>query len=315
MLYHSRRWIDLDLDSLVKEYSQGLSAAVLAKKFGVGRTTVLSRLRRMGVSIRRPSEWEEKKVGLDSDGLEFLTEIVDGLLLGDGTLQLGSLKVDQIGSRVEWLTDIQNRLNSIGVKSIITPVVRPSRVRKDGKVLPEYHGFQLRTPAYIELRQHTLRWYASGIKRVPSDVRVTPMSLADWVCGDGLGTPHGMLILCTDGFSEACVRFLVSRLVDTFGIRPRFMGSSNRPRIGILRKGDVFLLKKVLSPFLPSCCTYKFSCARLPQQRGLFTPDEVRDIRNRCTRKEPLRSIADSYKVSRSAISNISLRKSYSCVD
>lgn len=315
MRYHSRRWIALDLNSLAEGYSQGLSAETLAKKFGVGRSTVLSRLRGMGVSIRHSSEWEETKAGLDPHGLEFLAEVVDGLLLGDGTLHRGSLRVDQCDRRVGWLLDIQRRLGSIGVRSAITPVVRPSRIRKDGRVLPEYRGFQLRTPAYIELRSHVLRWYPSGSKKVPEDVRVTPMSLADWVCGDGLGTPLGMLILCTDGFSETCVRLLVSRLASTFGIRPRFMGSSSRPRVGVLRKDDVLLLKEIVSPFLPSCCSYKFSCARPPRRRGLFTPDEVRDIRSRCGRKEPLRSIAASFGVSRSAISNISLRKAYSWVD
>jgi hypothetical protein len=300
---------------LVEGYSKGLSSTVLAKRLGVGRSTVLNVLRSLGVVVRRPSEWEEKRIGLGESDNQAFVEILDGLMLGDGSIsQQNVLSVEQSCVRVGWLNDLQQYLATLGIKSTLDEIVRPERYRKDGRRLPSYKGFRLRSPAYVELRTQRDRWYPSGLKTVPPDVRVTPRSVAAWVSGDGTGSSAGTLLLCTDGFPVRDVELLINRLRSAFGVRPKLMGSVVRPKIGVLRKDEVVMLRDILIPYLSRCCHYKFRYARPAQKRGSLSPDAVRDIRSKYDSGVRLVEMAQVYGLSRSAINNVGLRRSYPLV-
>jgi hypothetical protein len=71
----------LNVSKLVAEYAAGASAATLALRHGVGRSTILDRLRVAGARIRRAHEWEEKAIGLTSRDAERFLALLDGLLL------------------------------------------------------------------------------------------------------------------------------------------------------------------------------------------------------------------------------------------
>lgn len=266
--------------------------------------------------IRRPSEWAEKTLDLSPEGFKRLTEIVDGLMLGDGhLLRQGGLRLEQSHVRRGWVENVQQRLVSLRVSSTLDEVTRPARFRKDGRLLPPYTGCSLRVPAYAELRILRQRWYPNGVKCVPEDVRLTAASVADWVSGDGTGTTAGGLILCTDGFTEQDVEHLICRLRETFGVRARTVFSGGgRPKIGVLRKDDVLHLRDILLPHMSACCTYKFQHARAAQKRGALSESEVRDIRARYEAGVVLALLATEYGLSRSAINNIGMRKVYKWV-
>lgn len=303
----------LDIDAVIAGYTSGISTNSLAQQFGVGRSTILDRLRKAGVTIRSASEWQEKSIGLASDKLEQLVEVVDGLMLGDGNLsRSGGLRIDQSNIRRGWIEDIKMRLNELGVQSIIDNVNRPARTRRDGHLLPPYSGCALRTPAYAELQRMHARWYPCGIKRVPDDVRITPVSVAGWVSGDGTGTKVGGLVLCTDSFTIREVNFLVRRLRDVFNIHPRRVLS--HPRVAIYRKDDVLRLRDILIPHMSECCHYKFQNARPAQKRGKLSEVDVRAVRKDYKSGVLLAVLAARYGLSRSAVNNIGMEKVYKWV-
>lgn len=245
--------------------------------------------------------------------MERFIEIVDGLLLGDGTItKQGSLRVDQSYVRVGWLKAIQADLAAIGVSSVIDPVRRAARLRSDGRLLPAYNGSLLRVPAYAESKIQRRRWYPRGKKKVPMDVRISPRTVADWVSGDGTGTLDGGLIFCTAGFTKPEKKRLIARLRDAFQIRliPTATGS-----IGLFRKDEVLRLRDQILAHVPECCRYKFRHVRPAQKRGALDQTQVRAIRSRYDQRERLAVLAKEYGLSRSAINNIGLRRSYRWID
>lgn len=310
----NRRTAHLDIEALVTGYESGQSARTLAEKFNTGRSTVLTRLREAGVRIRRPSEWEEKHLNLHPQHWEPFIELVDGLMLGDGTLpRAGGLRVEQSHVRQGWLEDLQKELRALGAESTMDEVVRPERIRKDGRLLPAYRGFLLRTPAYVELREQRQRWYPGGVKHVPDDVRITQKSVAAWISGDGTGNKAGALVLCTDDFTEEGVRLLIDRLDGVFGVRARRV-SGGKPKIGLYRKDDVFRLREILLPQMSECCHYKFQHARVAQKKGKLAVGVVQSIREKYDADVLLSQIAAEHGLSRSAVNNIGLRKVYKWV-
>lgn len=310
----TRRTAHLDIDALVRGYETGDSAQTLAKKFNTGRSTVLTRLREAGVRIRRPSEWEEKHLVLLPQHEEPFIELLDGLMLGDGTLPRdGGLRIEQSHVRHGWLKDIQQELRGFGVKSTMDEVIRPERARKDGRILSAYRGFLLRTPAYVELRSQRQRWYPGDVKRIPDDVRITKKSVAAWVSGDGTGGKKGTLVLCTDDFTEEGVGLLIDRLKEVFNVKARRV-SGERPRVGLYRKNDVLRLREVLLPHMSKCCRYKFQHARGAQRKGKLPEASVQAIRGKYDEGVTLSVIAKEHGLSRSAVNNIGLRKVYKWV-
>jgi hypothetical protein len=142
-----------------------------------------------------------------------LREIIDGLLLGDGSLVTKKdlvsaylMFVNKYRDVVDWINKL---LFSCGVKGFVKQI-------KSG-----YYLYESRS--YREFLKEYLRWYKNGKKKIPQDIKISKLSLLLWYLGDGsLATYKAKLKnkiyiiqwirFSTQGFSKEENEFLAKKL-------------------------------------------------------------------------------------------------------
>jgi len=303
---------DLDLDALVSRYEEGASAASLGRDFGVSTWTVLNRLRGAGIRIRSNKEQNEKRLDLDEVQQRRLVEIVDGLLLGDGSIDpKGSLRIEQTQDHLGWFDSIQQALGSVGAVSRRTPVAPRVRFIKDHEAHGK-GGAVFYTPCYVELQEQRQRWYPKGKKRVPEDVLLTPLSIAYWFCGDGSYDKPGSLVFYTNSFFKKETERL-ARGLTKLGVRARCRPVGQHRyrewKIHILRRDDALRLRELMGDHVPECFQYKFVYVRAAIPPGSTTAKltftQAQEIRERTKNGETQTALAKEFGVSQTAIRQI----------
>src|SRR5262245_4007903 len=109
------------------------------------------------------------------------SEILDGLLLGDGCLPANQnlFYFGQSRANREYVEYVARQLG-ISVDRIRDRTRKPDR--RTGRV---YECSELRTlshPHFTNLRE---RWYRAGVKVVPGDLQVSPAVMLHWFLCDG----------------------------------------------------------------------------------------------------------------------------------
>ena len=125
--------------------------------------------------------------------------------------------------------------------------------------------FRFCTKTHADFQQQRKRWYPNGIKKIPEDVKLTPLSVLLWYLGDGyLDTKWGNIFLYTNSFDVMDVKRVVE-LLQTKNIRCKFSWARNQgtykrdyPVIYISSKNtpSFFEFIGVQSPV--KCYDYKF---------------------------------------------------------
>lgn len=267
---------------MISRYVGGESASALARSHGISTWQVLNRLRVANVRIRSSSEAVERR--LDVKDPSALIALVDGLVLGDGAFDAkGYFRIDQGTARIGFLDTVAGALESFGCDS--KRLSLPPRDRPVEGRTAHYNGGQLLyTPSYLEFRELRARWYPKGIKRVPSDLVLTPQGVAFWFCGDGTYCKSGTLTFCTQAFTKKEVQRLAGAL-GAFGIVARCVPlTRGKHRIWISDKEEALKLKALVWDFVPECCRYKFRYCRAPKKDFVRIPakfdrETVREIR------------------------------------
>jgi hypothetical protein len=157
-----------------------------------------------------------------------LSEILDGLLLGDGSIPRGQnlFSFGQCRDNREYVEFVAGQLG-VSAERVRDRARKPDR--RTGRV---YYCSEFRTLSHPEFARQRQRWYPEGRKGVPDDLRISRQLLLHWFLCDGAcsvirGGAH--MILCTDGFTGAEVLFLRDRLEEV-GIESRVVGRRLRIR-------------------------------------------------------------------------------------
>ncbi len=68
------------------------------------------------------------------------------------------------------------------------------------------------------VRDERIRWCRSldnnSLKRIPTDIEISQVALALWICADGTDAVDGGTVLCTNGFLEEDAELLRIKLKD-----------------------------------------------------------------------------------------------------
>lgn len=159
-------------------------------------------------------------------------QVFDGVMLSDGSIDYnGNFRENLSGSKhMDWLYYQEDALTSIGVIMMAGHPKCETRTSK-GK---SFENCALYTKTSEFTKSQRLRWYPRGVKWVPDDVSITPVTLAHWFMGDGSSSYRkcrpGLvtLWLCTDSFLEVDVNKLIMCLrhagLDGFGKYPSKSG-------------------------------------------------------------------------------------------
>lgn len=71
-------------------------------------------------------------------------------------------------------------------------------------------------------------WYPNGVKEVPKDIKLTPLTLLHWYLGDGSLQNSLGVVLCTDSFNNEDSLFLSKKLFEVFKIESYILEKKNR---------------------------------------------------------------------------------------
>lgn len=299
--------VDINIQDLLNKYKSGLSASFLSKHYGVSVWSIITRINAAGVHVRSNKEQNEKRLNFTKDQKPIFMGIVDGLLLGDGQIdKKGLLRLEQSNKRHCWLEDVNNKIISLGGYSKIITI--PPRIMViEGRSVFKKEGSLLYTPAYVEIQEQRKRWYPEGIKRIPKDLELSPLTLAYWFAGDGTYTKMGMLTFCTNGFVKEDTQYLIE-LISNLGIEANIRKTSRKGQytIGIFKILEAIKLKDIIEPFLPECCKYKLEFVRSDPPNYFsgrkLTDDQVIEIRNS---KDSRKYLANKFNVSVTTIGKV----------
>jgi|APSaa5957512622_1039677.scaffolds.fasta_scaffold07105_4 transposase-like protein len=255
-------------------YESGLSIKQLATRLGWGYETTRRRLRKAGANIR--TSGQGVSLARRADPFDVAPEVrplVDGLLLGDGSIERGGvgsrLRLNQCVKNRPWVDMVGAAFTSLGIEwrevrgaSGIVEIAGQSYTRS-----PSYG---VRTRSYTYFTQERDRWYPGGEKRVPEDVNLSPTSIAHWYFGDGMvGSKGYHAKFATDGFRAEDVNMLIALLHRSYGWSAT---RTARNRILLSRVADRADLHDMIKDCTPSCFQHKL-CLRLVDHRLKFDPD------------------------------------------
>lgn len=154
-------------------------------------------------------------------------ELLDGAMLGDATIKRRQAQFVVSQASPEYVG-----LKAVALREFVCDSgLDEPRQMTDGYRRQAMAWFYLKTDGWV--KRERARWYSrDGRKRVPRDVRLTPLSLAVWYMDDGnrrarSATATGNVVLCTDGFTKTDVDFLVVRL-NELGVECRRDAKTNR---------------------------------------------------------------------------------------
>lgn len=145
-------------------------------------------------------------------------EFIDGTILGDACYrapnksgELGRLVVKQSLKQKEWFDIKYNILKQFGGYNMhedaSTQSICGRSCKSSGSI-----GFAVSSNPSWTIERN--RWYINGIKEVPNDINLTPLSIATWYMDDGsIGATHERLVLCTDSFNDTSIAILRRELV------------------------------------------------------------------------------------------------------
>ena len=241
----------LDSAYIIAEYNSGKSTATIAKDVNSSESSITRRLIWAGVALRNVNEacayLRNKRLPVSDENLQ---SIFDGLLLGDAWVESdgkseGRLAITQCEAHLDWLLQLKNIFDKYQIKSTLSKT--------------KNRGWLLRTGKYTDFTLMRQRWYPEGCKIIPSDLRITPTTLAHWHWGDGTISNYGYTIsLCTDSFSKDDVLFLIDLLKKDLGIHSAFTNKQKKyPRINIYRKQDRISMVNLVKEYCPECFLYK----------------------------------------------------------
>lgn len=154
-------------------------------------------------------------------------ELLDGALLGDATIKRAQAQLVISQTCEEYVELKRSALNTF----ICQSGTDAPREMADGHNRKALTWFYLKTDGWV--KRERARWYdRDGKKRVPRDVRLTPLSIATWYMDDGARrarteTETGSAMFCTDGFTSADTNLLAKRLCG-LGIKCRILKKINR---------------------------------------------------------------------------------------
>ena len=206
--YHNKEWLQR------KYLIEKSDASQIAKLCKVTSGTIYNWLKKFNIPIRSYSESSHLRQRNHCQLSQKAREFIDGELLGDANLQSHSpySAIFAYSSKhPEYIKYISNTLSSFGIEG------SKIRKQKDKKLGNVYYSFS--SLSYEELLPIYKHWYLNGKKKIPRDLKLTPIVLRQHHIGDGSlehqkpGNGRPRIKLATCGFSIPDVNWLVQELI------------------------------------------------------------------------------------------------------
>lgn len=180
-MYIENKW---GMSRIVKELGlQGIKTSV---------GFINGKLKEYGITIRNASQAATTRTGkyLDHSKTymnENIIEFIDGFLLGDGKIKPNNKNTAKSYCNVLYKDFCEYMrsgfLNYLPNESFFSPPKENSKKSGQGT-------WSFCTLSHPDLYDQYNRWYPNGIKKIPKDIRITPISVMLWYLGHGTCFQH-----------------------------------------------------------------------------------------------------------------------------
>jgi len=205
-----------------------------------------------------------------------LKEIFDGLMLGDGGLSAPArgkktaiLMLSQTESKKEFVDDIYRKLKEKEVMIRYTTGNKEKDHIFKGKLIHTNKNTRIITRSYVDLRNEMFRWgYINGIgkTKIPSDVSITPLTLAIFYMGDGSivqmhkkqNYQNYRIQFSTQCFSKQSLTQFKKKVEQRYGWKLKIGLHTSKWVINIFYLQDILNFLKITKPHMINCFAYKW---------------------------------------------------------
>lgn len=180
-----------------------------------------------------------------------MKELIDGLLLGDGSLdkRAKNARYRHSCKHKEYIEYVIKQLHEFGV--FTETIYDKDNGYKTGRV------FQCYSKVHNDLTKHYERWYKNKKKVLPPDLKLTPLVLLHWYIGDGgFDSDKGYLrqiSIAAHSFSFDEREILCEKLRE-FGLK---VSNTKKGKINITKK-SIPLFLSIIGECPVDCYQYKF---------------------------------------------------------
>lgn len=164
-----------------KYWEEEKSLSEIAEQTQACMGTIHNRFKEFDIPRRSFSESQRLSKGNKTDLSDFQLRYIEGLLMGDGSISLGTSKnacqFHYDDKHKEFIQFISKKLERWGIKQTGSIFEKHSNNEN-----PCYSYETCLYPLFLKLRE---KWYLNGKKRIPEDFKITPIHLKNWYIGDG----------------------------------------------------------------------------------------------------------------------------------
>ena len=270
-----KTWTNHETTLLLEEYpKQGTNIPELLKKFTL--SSISHKAQRLNIKYEAFPKRRNKRINYS----EQIKEITDGLLLGDGGFEgssptTSSIGISQTESRKEWLYDIKQNYNRLGV---LTSKVR-LRYKEHEHIINGYKvhtkdAYTFQTYSYVDFKSEKPKWGCINYKKteIPKDCSITLQTLALFYMGDGTlrivkrrsGKKDYMVSFATLCFSEKSLKYFIKRLEKEYGWKLRLndvmklKDNSFGYIINMSKRENVYDFLNITKKYRIDCFAYKW---------------------------------------------------------
>lgn len=195
---------------------QHMTMQKVADILGVSRYTIRKHLNENNIPIRKKGFGYNVRpeIHITDEQMEFF----DGLMASDGSIcRRNSIKGrktrgnDFLSCGFKHGEFAEYIVNTLGLECKVKPYTHFSSRYKNGSC----DQFKFISENNIFFTKERDRWYPSGIKRIPSDFRFSPVSMNILYLGDGwIRKDDGRIFISTDSFDIDNIHILTNKLND-----------------------------------------------------------------------------------------------------
>lgn len=331
---------------IIDEFCQGNSSYELADKYDLWQTSICNLISgRSWPKCKRPDNIKElikfrHEKGLFKKGMkyhidvsplaDFQNEIIIGSLLGDGHIRklpcvntsFSKSQCKKYKQYIDWHNKMLKPYSST-ISKIYSDekliAVKGGLIVERRKVKKYLAGYSYNThqhPVFTDLRN---KWYPNSKKIVPTDLKLTPLTIAIWFCDDGSNSfDHRYATIATQSFTVTEAEFLCE-LLQEFNINPTIMIKVS-PKTGIrqpilkIHSDSYDNLIELITPHVTwKCMAHKIKWRRAIKQweySGKLTEENVLKIYE-MSKTHKQYEIAKMFGVHRNIISSLLRGDSY----
>ncbi|KKK80864.1 hypothetical protein LCGC14_2819230, partial [marine sediment metagenome] len=186
-------------------------------------------------------------------------ELLDGTMLGDASISRRNFSVGHVDK--DYVMAKYLAFKSLGAK-----IHGPYKNKHSTVGARPFWRVDLPSAMWIAVQKK--RWYPEGKKRVPRDLKITPMLLAAWYFDDGTGGYGKTSSFATHGFLREDVEWLSAKLKG-FGVPNTVVGMEERGCLIRLGHAATRKLMLIISDYAPASMRRKIG-ARISFRRELW---------------------------------------------